>query len=144
APRHARDWLDAASQATTTLAAGARLVALQAALDRVLPDALRGRVRVASFEAGVLGVLVPGGAAGGRLRQDAASVRTALARTHPDVRQIDITVSAGMTRVAPPKVKRAVLGAEAAAPLTALAQALPDSPLRDSVLRLARKARFRQ
>jgi hypothetical protein len=144
-PRRTRDWLARAATEAPALAVGRQLVGLQQALDAALPEALHGRAVVGGFADGTLVVLVAGGAAAGRLRHALRSVEATLAQARPEVRRIEISVSAGLSRTASAaRTKRAQLGPEAVEPLQRLAAALPDSPLRDSVARLARKARFRE
>ncbi len=135
-----RDWLGALGD-SASIAEHARLLAgIQRTLASVLPPLLRTEVQVANFRQGTLVVGATNGAVAHRLRTLSGSVLDRL-------RAEGVAASTLKVEVRPPPVtpasapKRAVLSTEARTRLEELSRNLPESPVREAVLRMIRQAR---
>mgnify|MGYP001370275104 CR=1 FL=1 len=132
-----------ARQMPVGVAARARaLLSLQAEVDRALPAALVGHVRVRALDAGVLVLACASGAAASRLRQQAESLVIALAAA--GVVAVDsIKVSVDPALLAPyrPHVEKAGLPANALNDFRRLNDTVGDGPLKAALSRLLRHHR---
>ena len=128
-----------ASQLPHGLAARARaLLGTQAALDRALPAALAGHVRVMQLENAVLSLACDSGAVASRLRNQTAPLITSLGKLGVVVTTVRTSVNPDLlARYAPPVDKPGV----PAAALNGLAQLnaeIEDGPLKEALERLLR------
>ncbi|KAB2319977.1 DUF721 domain-containing protein [Betaproteobacteria bacterium SCN1] len=112
------------------------LLQLQDALDRALPAALTGQVRVRGLEAGVLALACASGAVAGRLRQQADALATRLETR--GVHQVRIAVDPDLTARYAPPVEKAGLPPRAIEDLARLNADIEDGPLKDALTRLLR------
>ena len=112
------------------------LLQLQDALDRALPAALTGQVRVRGLEAGVLALACASGAVAGRLRQQADALAARLETR--GVRQVRIAVDPDLTARYAPPVEKAGLPPRAIEDLARLNADIEDGPLKDALTRLLR------
>lgn len=128
-----------ASQLPQALAARARaLMKTQAALERSLPAALAGRVRVMQLENGVLSLACDSGASASRLRHQGAALLERLAAQGIAAASVRVSVDpALMARYAPPVDKPGVPPA-ALDGLSHLNEAIEPGPLKDALTRLLR------
>lgn len=131
-----------ASQLPRALAAHAReLLAAQTALERALPAALAGHVRVMQLDRGVLSVACDSGAVASRLRQQAAALQGDLARQGLAVATVRVSVNPDLlARYAPP-AEKAGLPPSALEDLARLDDSLADGPLKEALDRLLRHHR---
>lgn len=114
------------------------LLRVQAALDRALPAALTGHVRVMQLEARTLALACDSGAVASRLRHDSAALVERLDRLGIALDGVRVSVDPGLlARHAPPVDKPGV----PTAALDSLAQlnaGIEDGPLKDALTRLLR------
>ncbi|MEW6590565.1 MAG: DUF721 domain-containing protein [Pseudomonadota bacterium] len=131
-----------ARQLPPGLAAHARdLLAAQTALDRALPAALAGRVRVTQLDAGTLRLACDSGAVASRLRQQTDRLLADLARQGLAAARVQVGVNPELhARYAPP-VEKAGLPAAALEGLAQLNTDLEDGPLKEALGRLLRHHR---
>jgi hypothetical protein len=114
------------------------LLRVQAALDRALPAALAGHVRVMQLEQRTLALACDSGAVASRLRHDGTALVEKLDRLGVGVDRLRVGVDPGLlARHAPPVDKPGV----PAAALDGLAQlnaSIEDGPLKEALTRLLR------
>jgi hypothetical protein len=112
---------------------------LTAAVRRMLPRALADRVRVAQAEPPMIKLVVPAGAVAAVVRQRSPDLLAGLRREGLHFTQIEVRVQV-KTEPGPAQKKTTNQGNRIhSAPLKALAGELPAGPLREAVLRLARR-----
>ena len=117
--------------------------ALTAAIRRMLPRPLAERVRVAATHGGVLELAVAAGAIATVVRQRTPDMTMALRREGWDFTEIRIRVQAGAAERPAEKAPSRQLDSEGATALFALADKLPDSPLKTALANWRRRARGR-
>lgn len=128
-----------ASQLPTGVAVRARtLLKTQAALDRSLPAALAGHVRVVQLENGVLSLACDSGAAASRLRQMAGSLLETLARQGVTCDSTRVSVNPALLAPYTPPLDKAGLPASALDGLAHLNADIEDGPLKEALTRLLR------
>ncbi|MFN3751266.1 MAG: DciA family protein [Thiobacillus sp.] len=131
-----------ARQLPRQLAEHARdLLAAQTALDRVLPAALCGRVRVMQLDAGTLALACDSGAVASRLRQQTGQLQADLARQGLAVATVRVGVNPDLLARYTPPVEKAGLPPTALAGLARLDASLEDGPLKEALDRLLRHHR---
>ena len=108
-----------------------------------MPRPLAGRVRVAGARDGVLELAVATGAAATVIRQRTPDMTMALRREGWDFTEIRIRVQVGAAERSSEKRLSNQLDGNTAAPLWALADALPDGALREALRRWKRRAQGR-
>ena len=108
-----------------------------------LPRPIGERVRVTETREGVLELAAGSGAIAAALRQRAPDLRLSLARDGRDFTEIRVRVQ--VERIPDPwdKTTRHQWDSREAAPLFALADRLPDGPLKAAIARWSRRARGR-
>jgi hypothetical protein len=131
-----------AGQLPHGLAAHARaLLRVQGALDRALPAALAGHVRVMQLENGVLSLACASGAVASRLRHQTDALREKLDKQGVAAREVRVSVNPELlARYAPPPDKPGVPPA-ALDGLAHLNAEIADGPLKDALSRLLRHHR---
>jgi hypothetical protein len=112
------------------------LLRLQGALDRALPAALTGHVRVRGLDAGVLALACASGAVASRLRQQADALAARLETQ--GVAQVRITVDPNLSARYAPPAEKAGLPPRALDDLAQLNAGIEDGPLKDALTRLLR------
>ena len=131
-----------ASQLPAGVAARARaLLKVQAALDRCLPAALAGHVRVMLLDNGVLSLACDSGAVAARLRQQAEALIAALGRRGIEVASVRISVNPGLLARYTPPVEKAGVPRAALDGLAHLNAEIEDGPLKEALGRLLRHHR---
>lgn len=124
------------------LAARAReLLALQVRLDRVLPAALAGHVRVMQFAQGTLSLACESGAVAARLRHQHDALRDSLGKTGLAVERLRVTVNPALVPRYVHPVEKAGLSDTALADLAGLNASIEDGPLKQALDRLLRHHR---
>ena len=128
-----------ASQLPHGLAVRARAVLnTQAALERALPAALAGHVRIMQLENGVLSLACDSGAVASRLRQQADALIASLGKCEIMVTSVRISVNPGLlARYAHP-VEKAGLPPAALEGLAHLNAEIEEGPLKEALDRLLR------
>jgi hypothetical protein len=128
-----------ASQLPNGLAVRARvLLGTQAALERALPAALAGHVRVMQLENAVLSLACDSGAAASRLRQQSDALLAQLGRQGVAATAVRVSVNPELqARYAPPVDKPGV-PATALDEFAQLNANIEDGPLKDALTRLLR------
>lgn len=112
---------------------------LTTAVRRMLPRALADRVRVALAAPPTLRLAVPAGAIAAVVRQRSPDLLASLRREGMHFTEIEVRVQVG-TNLGPPR--KTLLNQRAkidSAPLKAVASSLPAGPLKEAMLRLARR-----
>jgi hypothetical protein len=128
-----------ASQLPQGVAAHARdLLKTQAALERSLPAALAGHVRVMQLDHGVLSVACDSGAAASRLRHQTAALLEALARQGVAATSVRVGVNPEHYARYVPPVDKTGVPASALDGLAHLNADLEDGPLKEALTRLLR------
>jgi len=112
------------------------LLRLQGALDRALPAALTGHVRVRGLDAGVLTLACASGAVASRLRQQADALAARLETQ--GVAQVRIAVDPNLSARYAPPVEKTGLPPRALDDLAQLNAGIEDGPLKDALTRLLR------
>lgn len=112
---------------------------MTAAVRREVPRALAERVRVVQAEPPLLVLAVPSGAVAAALRQRSPVILASLRREGNHFTELRVQVQPGQDHAAHPKVEPGQRVRINAAPLRALAEGLPEGPLRAAVERLVRK-----
>jgi hypothetical protein len=112
---------------------------LTAVVRRMLPRALADRIRVTEADPPLLVLAVPGGAMAAAVRQRSPDVLAGLRREGLHFTHIELRVQVGAHARAPEKPVEIQVNRINSAPLRALASDLPAGPLRDALLRLARR-----
>ncbi len=131
-----------ASQLPNGLAARARaLLAAQDALERVLPAALAGHVRVVQLENGALSLACDSGAVASRLRQQTDALITGMARHRIEVAAVRISVNPELLARYVHPVEKAGLPPAALDGLAHLNAEIEDGPLKEAIDRLLRHHR---
>jgi hypothetical protein len=124
------------------VAARARaLLRVQAALDRALPAALAGHVRVMLLENGVLSLAADSGAVASRLRQQTDAVIAALGKRGVEARGVRISVNPELLARYTPPVEKAGVPRAALDGLAHLNAEIEDGPLKEALGRLLRHHR---
>ena len=108
-----------------------------------LPRPVAERIRVAGTREGVLELAAGSGAIAAALRQRAPDLRLSLARDGWDFTEIRVRVQVGPHSVESRKTPKHQWDSRDAAPLFALADRLPDGPLKAAITRWSRRARGR-
>lgn len=128
-----------ASQLPGGLAARARaLLKVQAALDRALPAALAGHVRVMQLEDGMLSLACDSGAVASRLRQQTGPLLETLAKHGVAARSARVSVNPELLARYTPPADKAGLPATALDGLAHLNADIEDGPLKEALTRLLR------
>ncbi|GAB4059651.1 DciA family protein [Uliginosibacterium sediminicola] len=120
----------------------ARLVRLQNAVERYLPDNMRGAVSVANCQDGILSLHVSTPALATRLKMSLESLRAQLMQNHEAILGIRVKVRVvhSSTREIPPTQRQ--IGAQGKAALAALGDALDaGSPLAQALRKLLKDTR---
>lgn len=113
---------------------------LTASIRGQLPRTLAPLARVAASEGGRLELAADAGAVAAALRQRAPDLLAALRREGWDFTEIRVRVQVRARPLAPGKTANNQRDASAARPLFALAERLPDGPLRAALARWSRRA----
>ncbi len=131
-----------ASQLPNGLAVRARtLLKIQAALDRSLPAALAGHVRVMQLENGVLSLACDSGAVASRLRHQTDALLASLAKHGIEVSGVRIRVNPDLLARYVHPVEKAGLPTAALDGLAHLNAEIEDGPLKDALDKLLRHHR---
>ncbi len=131
-----------ASQLPNGLAVRARtLLKIQAALDRSLPAALAGHVRVMQLENGVLSLACDSGAVASRLRHQTDTLLASLAKHGIEVSGVRIRVNPDLLARYVHPVEKAGLPTAALDGLAHLNAEIEDGPLKDALDKLLRHHR---
>ncbi|MHB0973022.1 MAG: DciA family protein [Thiobacillus sp.] len=131
-----------ASQLPNGLAVRARtLLKTQAALDRSLPAALAGHVRVMQLENGVLSLACDSGAVASRLRHQTDTLLASLAKHGIEVSGVRIRVNPDLLARYVHPVEKAGLPTAALDGLAHLNAEIEDGPLKDALDKLLRHHR---
>jgi hypothetical protein len=117
------------------------LLKLQAALDRALPAALAGHVRVRTLDAGVLSLACASGAQASRLKQQTDSLITALASRGVTVDSVRVSVDPALLPPYAPPADKPGLPPAALDGLAQLETSMEDGPLKDALAQLLRHHR---
>ena len=112
------------------------LLRLQATLDRALPAALAGHVRVRTLEAGVLSLACASGALASRIRHQTDPLIAALKTRGVAVDAVRVAVDPGLLAPYTPPVNKAGLPDSALNDLARLETGIEDGPLKDALARL--------
>jgi Protein of unknown function (DUF721). len=112
------------------------LMRVQAALDRCLPPALVGSVRVAQLDAGNLHLACDSGAVAARLRHQTRALATELAQRGLVVDHVRVRVQPELLPIAPRVADKPGLPATALDSLAALNGDIDDGPLKQALARL--------
>jgi hypothetical protein len=128
-----------ASQLPQGLATHAReLLGIQAALDRVLPAALAGHVRVMQRENGVLSLACASGASASRLRHQTDALIAALARHGVMISSVRVSVNPELLPRYVHPVERTGLPPAALDKLAHLNADIEEGPMKEALSRLLR------
>ncbi len=128
-----------ASQLPMALQARAQaLIKTQAQLDRSLPAALSGHVRVLQLENGQLRLACDSGAVASRLRHQTDSLLSDLARNGMEVSALRVSVNPELLATPAPHVDKPGLPAAALDSLAQLNTDIEDGPLKQALDRLLR------
>jgi hypothetical protein len=131
-----------ASQLPNGLAARARaLLGTQAALERALPAALAGHVRVMQLENGVLSLACDSGAVASRLRQQSDALLAKLAKHGVNASAARVSVNPELLARYVHPVETAGLPSSALEGLAHLNAEIEDGPLKQALDRLLRHHR---
>ena len=126
-----------ANQLPNGLAVRARaLLATQAALDRALPAALAGHVRVMQLENGTLSLACDSGAVASRLRQQTDALRDKLGKNGIVATDLRISVNPELLARYVHPVEKAGLPPAALDGLATLKADIEDGPLKEALGRL--------
>lgn len=126
-----------ASQLPNGLAVRARaLLGTQAALERALPAAMAGHVRVMQLENGVLSLACDSGAMASRLRQQTDALMAGLGKHGIAVTGVRVSVNPELLARYVHPVKKAGLPATALDGLAHLNAEIEDGPLKDALSHL--------
>ena len=118
------------------LARAQALLQAQAMLDRCLPAALLGHVRVALFDNGVLSLACDSGAAASRLRHQTVPLAADLTRRGVAVGNVHVSVNPELHVSAPPVIDKPGLPPAALAELTRLNNDIEEGPLKQALIQL--------
>lgn len=130
------------SRLPASLATRARaLLKVQNELERALPAALAGHVRVMQLEGGVLSIACASGAIASRLRHQTGPLLATLSKRGIDASAIRVHVDPGLAAPYVPPSEKATLPAGALDDFAQLREAIPDGPLREALGRLLRHHR---
>lgn len=131
-----------ASQLPHGLAVRARaLLNTQAALDRALPAALAGHVRVMQLENGLLSLACDSGAVASRLRHQTDALMASLGKHGVDVTAVRVTVNPELLARYVHPVEKTGLPPAALDGLAHLTAEIEEGPLKDALDRLLRHHR---
>lgn len=114
------------------------LLRMQAALDRALPAALAGHVRVMQLEQRTLALACDSGAVASRLRHDSAALIEKLDRLGVGVDHVRVSVDPGLLARHAPPVDKPGVPATALDSLAHLNADIEDGPLKEALTRLLR------
>ncbi|HQT01331.1 DUF721 domain-containing protein [Acidovorax sp.] len=117
------------------------LLKLQAALDRALPAALAGHVRVRTLDAGLLSLACASGAQASRLKQQTDSLIAALASRGAAVDSVRVSVDPALLAPYAPPADKPGLPPAALDGLAQLETGMEEGPLKDALARLLRHHR---
>lgn len=117
------------------------LLRLQATLDRALPAALTGHVRVRTLDAGVLSLACASGAQASRLKQQIDTLITALASRGVTVDSVRVSVDPALLAPYAPPADKPGLPPAALDGLAQLETGMEEGPLKDALARLLRHHR---
>lgn len=133
-----------ASQLPHGLAVRARaLLETQAALDRALPAALTGHVRVMQLENGVLSLACDSGAAASRLRHQTDALLAGIGEHGVEAAAVRVSVNPELSPRYVHPVEKAGLPPVALEGLAHLTAEIEDGPLKEALDRLLRHHRTR-
>jgi hypothetical protein len=131
-----------ASQLPNGLAVRARaLLATQAALERALPAALAGHVRVMQLESGVLSLACDSGAVASRLRHQTDTLLAGLAKHGVAATAVRVSVNPDLLARYVHPVEKAGLPSSALDGLAHLNAEIEEGPLKEALDRLLRHHR---
>lgn len=126
-----------ASQLPQGLATHAReLLGIQAALDRVLPAALAGHVRVMQRESGLLSLACDSGASASRLRHQTDALIAGLAKNGLTITNVRVSVNPELLPRYVHPVEKTGLPPAALDRLAHLSNDIEDGPLKEALSRL--------
>ena len=126
-----------ASQLPQGLATHAReLLGIQATLERVLPAALAGHVRVMQRESGVLSLACDSGASASRLRHQTDALIADLAKNGVTISSVRVSVNPELLPRYVHPVEKTGLPAAALDGLAHLSDDIEDGPLKEALSRL--------
>lgn len=114
------------------------LLRVQAALDRALPAALAGRVRVMQLEQETLALACDSGAVASRLRHESTGLIDSLARHGVTISAVRVSVNPDQAARYAPPVDKPGVPATALDSLAHLNADIEDGPLKDALTRLLR------
>ena len=117
------------------------LLRLQSVLDRALPAALTGHVRVRTLDAGVLSLACANGALASRLKHQTDALMTALASRGVTVDSVRVTVDPALLAPYAPPADKPGLPPAALDGLARLETGMEDGPLKDALAQLLRHHR---
>jgi hypothetical protein len=139
----ALNWLSHHPQGSRLLRTAHELLALQAALARILPPALGRRIRVARMDGHQITIMVPGPAHAARLRQltDDAARKLREAGWPVDTIVVRIDAAPGLDETRKPLRETQPLNEQALQSFEDLQQQLAPSPLADAIAKLLRHHR---
>lgn len=129
----------AASGEGNVLARGQALLALQARLDKLLPESFRGQVFVADLKEGALSVACAHGALATRLRSEAPRLAESLSQQGLAVQQIKILVRPDLPLYRGPVKPKPGLSQGALNALTEVEKSLEPGGLQAAVQRMIRR-----
>ena len=138
--RNAGDFLKQADEASALLPQATRILELRRALHGILPDQLSRSCSIANVKQGKVVVFTENSVIAAKLRLMAPSVCARLSERGQEVTSLEV-------RVQPPEPeppayeKQAHLGEEGAKALKRLEESLPESPLKNALASLARRAK---
>lgn len=131
-----------ASRLPAGLAARAQaLLKVQAALDRALPAALAGHVRVMQLENGLLSLACDAGGVASRLRHQTGALIARLGKQGLAVSGVRVSVNPALLARYVPPVDKAGVPPAALDSLDHLKSEIEDGPLKDALSRLLRHHR---
>jgi hypothetical protein len=108
-----------------------------------LPRPIAERIRVTGAREGVLELAAGSGAIAAALRQRTPDLQRSLARDGRDFTEVRVRVQVGAISNGRDKTSKHQWDSQEAAPLFALADRLPDGPLKAAIARWSRRARGR-
>ncbi|MGA7949856.1 MAG: DciA family protein [Thiobacillaceae bacterium] len=123
----------------SVLARGQALLALQAQLDKLLPESFRGQVFVADLKDGALSLACAHGSLATRLRSEAPSLAKSLSQQGLSVQQIRILVRPDLPLYRGPVKPKPRLSQGALNALSEVEKALEPGGLQETVKRMIRR-----
>ncbi|HUH86563.1 MAG TPA: DciA family protein [Pusillimonas sp.] len=133
------DWLGTDRHSANVLTTARTLLALEAAIQKMLPAAMAQACRVARMEDGRVTLAVPSPAYAARLRQIAPRITAQLANSGWNLTEMQVKVQAGLlqNRINTSRPKESIpLDSQAVAAFRSLHENLRPGPLADAVAKL--------